>query len=109
MPTTQPVPQGNLKGRPKSSAIVRERQLVFHVQDLGAPMQVNAKVAESIVHKVQPGQKAQIVVDAFPGAKFTGTVTQVVPLPDPGSPGGGRKVYPTTICWMDPMRVSARA
>ena len=90
-------PAGQWAPQVQVGATVHERQHVFRVDDLGAPMQVDAKVAESIVDRVQPGQKAQVVVDAFAGEKFTGTVTQTAPLPDPGSPGGGRKVYSTRI------------
>ncbi len=90
-------PAGQWPPQVQVGATVHERQHVFRVDDLGAPMQVDAKVAESIVDRVQPGQKAQVLVDAFAGEKFTGTVTQAAPLPDPGSPGGGRKVYSTRI------------
>ncbi len=80
-----------------AGATVHDHYLVFRVQYPGPPMQVNAKVAELLIDRVQPGQKAQIVVDAFPGEEFSGTVTQIAPLPDPSSPGGGRKVYSTRV------------
>jgi len=49
-------------------ATVRERQVLMHILDLGGPMQVSAKVDESMNDRVRPGQRAQVEVDAFPVA-----------------------------------------
>lgn len=45
-------------------------------QDL-SKMQVLADIDEADVGKLKEGMRAEVVVDAFPGEKFAGTVTQV--------------------------------
>jgi len=40
-------------------------------------MQVNAKIDEADIGRIQPGQAAEFAVDAYAGEKFTGTVRQV--------------------------------
>jgi RND family efflux transporter MFP subunit len=83
----------------EEGATVRERQLIFRVYDLGAPMQVDMKVPEAMVDRVKPGQQARIEVHAFPGESFTGVVTEVYPLPDPTNFVSQQsiKVYTTKI------------
>ena len=49
-------------------------------QDLSR-MQVNIAVDEADVGRVQVGQKARFSVDAFPGERFTGLVTQIRKAP----------------------------
>lgn len=41
---------------------------------------VRAELEESEVGKVQSGQKAEVIVDAYPGKHFNGTVTRVFPV-----------------------------
>jgi RND family efflux transporter MFP subunit len=82
----------------EEGATVRERQLIARIYDLAQPMQVNAKVAEAMVDQVQPGHKADVKIDAFPGRVFSGIVTSVAPRPDPPrGPNQVRKVYTTKI------------
>lgn len=42
-----------------------------------AEMQVNASIDESDIGRIQPGQAVTFRVDAYPGERFTGTVSQV--------------------------------
>lgn len=60
---------------------VRERQTIISLPDM-SKMTASIAVHESSVDKVRPGQKATIVMDAFPDKTFTGEVTKVAPLPD---------------------------
>jgi HlyD family secretion protein len=78
--------------------LVKERQKLFSVPDLDGPMQVEAKIHESVIDQARPGQTAQIKVDAFPNETFTGTVQVVAPLPDPTAMfEGAPKVYTTFV------------
>ncbi len=81
----------------EKGAIVHERQLIFRVVDLNSPMRVNAKVPESWVDRVQPGQQTRIQVDAFPGQVLTGKVLTVAPLPDAGPMANWAKTFYTTM------------
>ncbi len=81
----------------EEGARVRERQMIVSIHDIEGPMQVNAKVEESIIDRVQNGQKANISIDAFPDKHFVGTVTDVAPLPDPTNYRNNRKVYSTLV------------
>ncbi|MCH2100428.1 MAG: efflux RND transporter periplasmic adaptor subunit [Planctomycetes bacterium] len=60
---------------------VRERQELVTIPREGG-MIVEASLHESVIKKVQAGQKASIRVDAIPGQTFTGTVDFVSLLPD---------------------------
>jgi HlyD family secretion protein len=64
---------------------VRQRQQIFNLLDLSAPLRLNTKVHESRVELITPGQRAKIIVDAFPGQKMTGVVKAVEVLPDPSN------------------------
>jgi len=46
-----------------------------------AKMEVNVAVDEADVGRVQPGQKVRFSVDAFPGERFTGQVSQIRKAP----------------------------
>jgi HlyD family secretion protein len=82
----------------EEGATVLERQLIARIYDLAPPMQVNCKVAEAMVDQVQPGHKADVRIDAFPGHVFSGIVTSVAPRPDPArGPNQVKKVYTTRI------------
>src|SRR5207237_10032944 len=48
------------------------------LSDLSTP-QVSASVSEADIGKVQPGQKVNFSVTAYPGKTFTGTVAAIVP------------------------------
>jgi HlyD family secretion protein len=51
---------------------------LFTMADL-AQVQVRARVDETDIGKVQPGQQARVTVEAYPGQGFTGTVLKVEP------------------------------
>lgn len=60
---------------------IRERQPIVILPDISR-MDVVVKIQEADAPKVKPGQKATILVDAFPGRRFEGEVRYVAPLPD---------------------------
>ena len=62
-------------------AEVRERQKIISIPDT-SEMKVEIKIHETWVDKVQPGQKAEITVSAFPDDTFTGEVLKKAPLAD---------------------------
>jgi RND family efflux transporter MFP subunit len=65
-------------------AMVRERQAIIRLPD-PTKMQVKAKINESRIDRVRPGQPAVIRLDAFPELELTGVVTKVDDYPLPGS------------------------
>ena len=50
-------------------------------QDL-RDMQVNASIDESEIGRIVPGQTVEFTVDAYPGRRFTGTVSQIRKFPE---------------------------
>jgi multidrug efflux pump subunit AcrA (membrane-fusion protein) len=57
-------------------------------------MQVKAKVNESKVSFIQTGQRAKVVVDAFPNRPMEGTVAEITPIPAPSNgPMSDVRVY----------------
>ncbi len=60
---------------------VRERQKIMSLPS-ASEMAVEAKVHETQMSRIQPGQTATIVVDAFPDHVFTGRVNTISQLPD---------------------------
>jgi RND family efflux transporter MFP subunit len=81
----------------EEGARVRNRQMIATIPDLTS-LVVNAKVHESIVDQVRPGQRVEVLVDAFPGRTLRGEVQSVAPLPDPISNfAQARKVYTTRV------------
>ena len=82
---------------------MRERQKIFSLPDI-TQMQVNAKVHESQIDKIQRGMKAKIRVDAFADRELAGTVMDVAPLPDATNFfSSDIKVYTTRIRIDDPL------
>jgi RNA polymerase sigma factor (sigma-70 family) len=81
----------------RQGATVRPRQVLVRFFDLGAPLQVDAKLPEARISRMTPGQRARVQVDAFPNESFTGVVTEVSPLPDPMRMGDAEKVYAAKI------------
>jgi HlyD family secretion protein len=77
---------------------VYERQKIIELPNL-TQMIAEIDVHESAVDKVRPGQRAKIVVDAFPDQSFMGEVLKVAPLPDPqrGFLSPDMKVYKTQV------------
>ncbi len=45
-------------------------------------LEVEADVSESNIFKVRPGQRCEIILDAYPGVRFGGRVKKVVPTAD---------------------------
>jgi HlyD family secretion protein len=68
----------------EAGSSVRERQVIIRLPD-PKRMQVKAKINESRVDRVRPGQPATIRLDAFPDIELTGTVTRVDDYPLAGS------------------------
>lgn len=68
----------------EAGASVRERQVLIRLPDPNR-MQVKAKINESRVDRVQPGQPVRIRLDAFPDRDLTGIVTKVDDYPMAGS------------------------
>jgi HlyD family secretion protein len=77
---------------------IRERELIMTITNANE-MDVDVKVHETNVNKVQMGQLANIVIDAQPDKVFTGKVLKMAPLPDPQSFFGNPdlKVYTTDV------------
>ena len=64
---------------------------------LGSSLEVSARVEENVIGRLKIGQKAVILVSAFPNERFSGVVTDVAGLPDPSGPPGGSNLYAVTI------------
>ncbi len=82
----------------EEGATVRERQKIFSLPDLSAPLVVNTKVRETMVAGITRGQRVRVRVHALPAEALPGVVSDVVPLPDPTSfltPDA--KVYTTRV------------
>lgn len=62
--------------RIQAGAMVYNRQTIFTIPDL-TRMQVKVKVHESVVKKIKPGLKAEIIMDALPQQALHGTVLSV--------------------------------
>jgi HlyD family secretion protein len=60
---------------------VFQRQTIITLPDTST-MMAEIAVHESSVDKIKPGQKANIVMDAFPDQNFNGEVIKVASLPD---------------------------
>jgi HlyD family secretion protein len=69
------------QGPIEAGSSVRERQTIISLPDM-SKMTASIAVHESSVDKVRPGQRATIIMDAFPDKTFHGEVTKVAPLPD---------------------------
>jgi HlyD family secretion protein len=60
---------------------VYQRQTIITLPDTSS-MMAEIAVHESSVDKIKPGQKANIVMDAFPDQNFNGEVIKIASLPD---------------------------
>jgi HlyD family secretion protein len=60
---------------------VFQRQTIITMPDTSS-MMAEIAVHESSVDKIKPGQKANIVMDAFPDQNFNGEVIKIASLPD---------------------------
>jgi HlyD family secretion protein len=73
--------------RMRGSAIIAEGEMVYERQTIislpdMAEMIAEIDVHESSVDKIRPGQRAKIVMDAFPDRTLEGEVLKVAPLPN---------------------------
>ncbi len=99
--------RGNNQPQIQEGATVIQRQKIFSLPDI-YNMQVNTKVHESMIDRVDVGQNSRIKVDAFAGETLTGKVKTVQPLPDPSSFfSSDIKVY-TTLVAIDQKMASLR-
>jgi HlyD family secretion protein len=82
----------------REGATVYSLQRVFTLPDM-TKMQVKLNIHESLIKKINVGQKAEIRIESFPGIVFEGTVTSVSQLADSTRPwmNGGAKQYPTVV------------
>ena len=93
-----PRPAARTRRSPSSTkAQVRFKQKIFRVFQPDGPKLVNAKVPESVIHKIRRLMRAKIRVDAFPDQLFDGAVVEVSPLPDVRTSARPRKVYTTKV------------
>ncbi len=82
----------------EEGATVREHQKVVSIVDFSAPMQIVAKVPETVIAQVDLRMSVRVQVDAFPNETLPGVVLEVAPLPDPLYLfDQGPKVYTTRI------------
>ena len=78
-------------------ATVRQRQEIITLPDLST-MQVKTAVHESVLDRINPGLRASITIDAFPDARYKGSVKSVAVLPDQGGwMSSDIKVYETVV------------
>jgi HlyD family secretion protein len=84
--------------RIEEGAMVRERQVIITIPDTSV-MTVEVKVHESQVKSVAVGQRARIVVDAYPDRPLSGEVVKIGVLPDSQNRwmNPDLKVYNTTV------------
>jgi HlyD family secretion protein len=76
---------------------VRERQAIINLPDLDL-MKVNARIHESRISMVQPGQPVTVKVDAYPDQTFHGEVDTVASVPSStGGFGNSVKEYEAVI------------
>jgi RND family efflux transporter MFP subunit len=68
----------------KEGALVRLRQVIIQLPDL-QHMQVKAKVHESVIERVEKGQKVNIRIDAVPNVVLHGSVQTINNQPEAGS------------------------
>jgi HlyD family secretion protein len=102
------------KDQPPRKYTVLERKVVLN-QLIGPPasaqlfilspsvrqVQVNAQIAEGDIQKVAVGMKAYFTVSAYENHSFTGTVTEVRPLPTPTGLPGSTSINYTAIITVD--------
>lgn len=84
--------------RMQPGAVVHYQQPLFSLPDL-ANMRVKLKIHESVVKKVKAGQKVEVVLEALPNLKLTGTVLSVSPIAESSNPWmeRGVKEYGTVV------------
>jgi HlyD family secretion protein len=102
------------RDRPRRKYTVLERKVSLN-QLIGPPasaqlfilspnvrqVQVNAQIAEGDIDKVAVGMKAYFTVSAYENHTFTGTVTEVRPLPTPSGVPGSTTINYTALITVD--------
>lgn len=84
-------------GQIRPGATLQYQQPIFSLPDF-SKMRVNMKVHESLVKKVQPGQKASLRLEAIPDRPLAGTVSKVGTVGQNDGYWGSRiKAYETHI------------
>jgi RND family efflux transporter MFP subunit len=63
------------------STSASSRGAVVTIADMSS-LEVEADVSESNIERLQPGQPCEITLDAFPGKRYRGTVSKIVPTVD---------------------------
>ena len=71
---------GRTTAQIEEGVTVRQGQAIFHLPD-PKNMLVKTRINESKVSMVRPGQRAEILIDAFPEQPLRGTVRHVTPIP----------------------------
>jgi HlyD family secretion protein len=71
---------------------VRENQPIFSIPDPDH-MQVKVKVNETKLSFIHSGQKAKVLVDAFPEKILPGTVSEITAIPAPANMGSDVRLY----------------
>ena len=85
----------------EEGTLIRENQVVVRLPDL-KNMQVDVKINESHVNRIEPGQPAEIILDADPGQTLYGTVAEVAPYPFPLRWHGSPMEYAAKVTITDP-------
>jgi membrane fusion protein, multidrug efflux system len=76
-----PIPGIVTRRNVKVGDLVTTTQPLFQIEDLRR-LEAEVHIPEQDFLKVRPGQEAELLVDAFPGRSFTGTVERVNPVID---------------------------
>ena len=84
--------------RIQEGATVRERQKIITIPDM-TQLAVKVKIHEAAIKRIEKGQKAKIIIDAYPEEELTGEVVKIGVLPDANNRwmNPDLKVYETNI------------
>lgn len=63
------------------AASVSSRSAVVTIADMTS-LEVEADVSEANIERIQPGQPCEITLDAYPGSRYRGFVSKIVPTAD---------------------------
>ena len=83
---------GQVEVQIQEGVTVREGQTLFDLPD-PKRMRVKVKVNESKMASVQPGQRAEVLVEAFPDRPLKGTVAEITPIPSVQNRFSDIKIY----------------
>jgi len=85
----------------EEGTLIRENQIIIRLPDL-RNMQVDVKINESHVNRIQTGQPARIILDADPEDVLHGKVKEVAPYPFPVRWHGAPMEYGAVVEIDDP-------